>query len=114
MSLDDLYVDFIAVMPEGSIKYFKNKLKISSLYEITEVFIHINTYELTSYLYKNSYIYKSKIDELILTIRDELIIRNNKQNKHNKENKSELSSKAQEFIPVSYNQFPPLGYKHYN
>jgi hypothetical protein len=114
MSLDDLYIDFIAVMPEGSIKYFKNKLRVTTLYEITEVFIHINLYEFTSYLYKNSYIYKSKIDELILAIRDELITRNIKNNKDNKENKSGLSSKAQEFIPVSYNHFPPLGYKHYN
>jgi hypothetical protein len=78
MTLEDSYVDFIAVMPEGSIQYFKNKLKISSLLEIKHVFNQIRNYEISCSFYYTIHQYKNKIDELVFAIKDELIFRINK------------------------------------
>jgi hypothetical protein len=99
MSLEDSYDDYIAVMPEGHTRYFKNSLRKSTLNEIQQIFIQIQYCERNNFLYNNSNIYKNKIDELLLVMKEELIFRSVIQ----KENKSGLSIKAQEFIPSSYN-----------
>jgi hypothetical protein len=98
MSLEDSYDDFIASMPDGHTRYFKNSLRKSTINEIQDVFIQIQLYERTNYFYNNYINYKNKIDELLIVMKEELMIRNVK----NKENKFGLSIKAQEFIP-NYN-----------
>ena len=109
MTLEDSYDDFIAVMPQGNIQYFKRKLRISSLIEMTQVFAQIRIYEMNNYFYNYDYQYKYKIDELIQAIKNELMIRHDKYIIH-KENKSGLSVKAPEYIPSYYamDNFPPL------
>lgn len=100
MTLEDSYDDFIAVMPQGHIQYFKRKLKISSLFEMTQIFAQIRIYEMNGYFYNSNYQYKCKIDELILAIKEELLHRN----AVHKENKSGLSVKAPEYVPTYYSK----------
>jgi hypothetical protein len=99
MSLLDSYDDFIAVMPEGHTRYFRNSLRRSTINEIQEIFIQIQRCERNNYFYNNFKNYRNKIDELLILMNNELIIRHVIQ----KENKSGLSIKAQEFIPSNYN-----------
>ena len=112
MTLDDTYVDFISVMPHGSVHYFKNKLKSSTVNEMNQVFTQIHTIEMKSYLYNFNEIYKYKIDELVQTMRNELVSRSVNQ----KENKYGLSSKAPEFVPsnTGNKQFTVMGSRQYN
>ena len=99
MSLVDSYDDFIAVMPEGHTRYFRNSLRRSTIYEIQDIFVQIQLCEKNNYFYNNYKNYRNKIDELLIAMKDELTIRHVIQ----KENKTGLSIKAQEFIPANYN-----------
>jgi hypothetical protein len=116
MTLEDSYDDFIAVIPQGNIQYFKKKLRISSLTEMTQIFAQITINEMKNYFYNYNYEYKYKIDELILAIKDELLYRR----AVHKENRSGLSVKAPEYIPLhnpiyyTENNFPPLRSIQYN
>jgi hypothetical protein len=112
MTLDDTYVDFISVMPHGSVHYFKNKLKSSTVNEMNQVFTLIHTHEMQSYLYNFNEIYKYKIDELVQTMKNELVYRSVNQ----KENRYGLSSKAPEFVPVTNRnkQFNVMGSRQFN
>jgi hypothetical protein len=98
MSLEDSYDDYIAVMPDGHTRYFRNSLRKSTINEIQIIFLQIQLYERNNYFYKNYINYRNKIDELLIVMKEELIYRNVIQ----KENKSGLSIKAQEFIPASF------------
>ena len=53
MSLEDSYDDYIAVMPDGHTRYFRNSLRKSTINEIQIIFLQIQLYERNNYFYKN-------------------------------------------------------------
>jgi hypothetical protein len=107
--LHDAYADYMSVWPYGHINNIKISLQYSSIENITGLYNMIIKSEYFKNLYNFNDLYKFKVNELCITLNNEIISRHN----HN-ENRHNLSIKAPEFIPNNMNSNNILKNKNSN
>ena len=111
--LHDAYVDYMSVWPYGHINNIKISLQYSSVENISGLYNMIIKSEYFKNLYNSNDLYKFKVNELYITLNNEIISRHNhNENSHNMS--YNLSIKAPEFIPKNMNSTNILKNKNIN